>query len=264
MSDKGFNTPIAIIITFIIIIVVAAIFISNEHVKKETSEEYYNFTNNTSIPGMTLDDIRRMFEEDEESDLGEFYCANAITGILEKDFCGCTGSNCKDDVVYTEDNDCNDAVGDYDTWKGDNTKVAVCLEGDGCCDMPDAEDGDVGQCLYINFTELGVSSIDLKDVFFRSDADSPGNCNNDLKVYNKYEGNDFWNLTADGLDGSGDNSLEGIHLSSYYFPKRVSLTAICPDPDKQKEGTILDPGYYCDHKIDWIMFRTPFEYTTED
>jgi len=84
---------------------------------------------------------------------------------------------------------------------------------------------------------------------FRVDADSGGNCNNDLYVYGKNESSD-WKVIARKLDGSGENGLNGIYLDDSYFPYNLTTIAICSNPDSQGSN------YDCDHKIDWVKFET--------
>ena len=180
--------------------------------------------------------------------------------MLVKDYCGCNGKGCQSDYIYFNDNNCDDAEGDYDYWRGDNTYVAICLEGDGCCDMPEdqGEESRVGQCLLVDFTKFNGHPIMIQSLLFRVDADSHKHCNNDLYVYGKFEGDNDWRVIAEKLDGSGESGLNGIFLDESYFPKKVSMVAICPNPDEQGSSIlgIIGDEYDCDHKIDWVKFQT--------
>jgi len=244
--EKGMTTGVKILITLFIALVVTGIFFYMQSYTKRGSEEYINGTSNASIPGMTLEDILNMFGGEKE-EMTDFYCANAIPGMLVKDFGSCSESACMKDRVYFDDNNCDDAYDSYNQWRSDNTYVAVCLEGDGCLDMPEdqgAKTG-VGQCLLVDLTKFNGNPIQLSGLMFRVDADSGGNCNNDLYVYGKNESSD-WKVIARKLDGSGENGLNGIYLDDSYFPYNLTTIAICSNSDSQ----------YCDHKIDWVKFRT--------
>jgi len=130
------TTGVKILITLFIAFVVTGIFFYMQSYTKRGSEEYINGTSNASIPEMTLEDILNMFGGEKEK-MTDFYCANAIPGMLVKDFGSCSESACMKDRVYFDDNNCDDAYGSYNQWGSDNTYVAVCLEGDGCLDMPE-------------------------------------------------------------------------------------------------------------------------------
>lgn len=244
---KGITSGLAVLITIILAFVVAAIFFYHQGYTKSTSENYLNLTNNTSVGGITVQNILGLFKKYRGG--ADFYCANSIQGMLVKDYCGCHSSGCEKDYIYSEDDDCRDAYGGYGYWRDENTYVAVCLEGDGCCDMPEPQNGrKVGQCLLVDLTKFNGKPIPLDGLMFRVDADSYKHCNNDLYVYTKFEGNNRWKVTAKKLDGSGDSGLEGIYLGSSYFPKNVSEVAICPNPDNWFGK--------CNHKIDWVKFKT--------
>jgi len=154
------TTGVKILITLFIALVVTGIFFYMQLYTKRGSEEYINGTSNASIPEMTLEDILNMFGGEKE-EMTDFYCANAIPGMLVKDFGSCSESACMKDRIYFDDNNCDDAYDSYNQWRSDNTYVAVCLEGDGCLDMPEnqGEKAGVGQCLLVDLTKFNGNPI---------------------------------------------------------------------------------------------------------
>ncbi|MCD6367642.1 MAG: hypothetical protein J7L45_00995 [Candidatus Aenigmarchaeota archaeon] len=251
---KGSTYVFVVIVTIIIAILVAAIFIYSQGNTKKISESYANITNKTSIGDLNVKKVLGMFKKDYGSP--NFYCANSIPGMITKEFCGCFGDDCAKDYFSLDDSNCDSAYGDYSFWGSENSYVAVCLKGDGCCDMPEPQSGSkVGQCLIVDFTKFNGKSIPLDALAFRVDADSHNHCNNDLYVYAKFEGDPSWKVVAKKLDGSGRSGLDGIYLDGSYFPKNVSKVAICPNPDKTGCGNLWGK-YCCNHKIDWIKFKT--------
>lgn len=142
------------------------------------------------------------------------YCANEM-GHLSKLYCGCTGTNCRDDNII--DSDCTNDGG----WTGSEWSEFLCIEGDidNCCVRAGYN---LGQCARLSVGDWAyISSITIRGV---------ANCHANLDVYARKSSG--WERIANNIDGNGENTVN--------IEDNVLYVDICTD----RGG--------CDHRLDWV------------
>ncbi len=149
-------------------------------------------------------------------------CANPKLSKLN---CGATGTGCRNDNTVAQD--CNNGGDLY------------CIDQSGSC-KHNTSDGDsetTGQCVRFN-----ANGMRINDFFIKSLADNEGtkcegggkNGCNDLDVYIKKTGLEYWEVAGNNLNQRGIN---GVSINA-----EVEYIDICNDHDD------------CDIRIDWVKY----------